>query len=1273
MITSPHLVLSLCCADYYMYHGGTNFGITPSDDVTTSYDYDGQLDEYGAPNEPKYSHQSRLHHVLNSLASTLIGHSYSLPMPIVDGVSVYEYGVIGEANSAFFFRNTNTSVVTFTYRGQKYRVGNESMQIFNGTSGQLLFDTSVYDVAFTIPAPLEVGEKIIGVSLPSSGPTAIGWSAEPAGIWSGQGISSGSPLEQITTTLYKTQYLWYTTELWVEAPDFAAGVNLTLSNAGDAEMFFINGVYAGRGDGSYGSQMHTYPIQLPSTLKVNDYITFQVLSIMQGMDDSGYAFSTKGLNGEILWVNSAGANDLQAQSWVHQVGLQGEFMQLFTPSAASTHSWNSTKRVRTVLTWYDLNISTPIPVGSPGSATWQFDMRGMGKGNLWCNGFHVGYYWSILDFRGHYSQPFYHIPRDYLNPPDQANVVVIFEEAGGDPTTVRLMQRDAFNTTAESVDPFSYEGNKNVAPTLLLHESISARPPHQTAALSPRKPRHSHPASRRSSAAVTAPAPPSAVMFYDQVGGSPYKVSYDNRTLTINGQRILIIAAGLHYPRSSPSMWPQMFKAIRAAGLNCIQTYVFHNYHEYQQGIWDWSTESRNLRQFIQLAGEAGLFVNLRIGPYVCAEWFNGGQPLWTHDAGYAYRYLNPGWLTYMERMMRDVVAYMEPYMAKNGGPIIITQIENEYGDGGSDPGRIGYIEWCGQLAASLNTSTVWIMCQEGEAPYPIIDTCNGGSCGGWVDWQYTTRGQPAMWTENWVAWFQGWGQSPYWKDPRTLSFEIAYWYAAGGVYMNHYMYHGGTNFGRTVGGPDIATTYDYDGNLDEYGVPREPKYTHMANLYAVLANYGHVLLAHNHSKPEGFANGWVSAYAYGNPGDDVFIGFLQNGHSTQNFSIPVWNANITVGNFSVQVLVSEKGGPLKLVYDTSALPALPFTIIPAAEPVEYYHPSEVSLPRVTASSMAWFEEPVGIWSGAGITHDGPLEQLDATQYTTIYFWLTTSTWIYSEDVKLGVNFTLSDAGDHEMFFLGDRTYVGRGDGAGGQPRTYHLHLPADFPTGPTTLSVLSITQGMSNGGNAFVKRGLNGLVDWKGSDMHAQQWTHQVGTLGEFLQLYTPAGAKANTWRGDPVPTMAPLVWYWLNITTPTPVGDPAYATWTLDMGSMGKGSAWCNGFHLGAYWTIRDDKGDFSQQFYHVPRDYILPAGQSNTFIVLEEEGGQPESVALIQRNATKDMGGSMDRYLGDLHVRVGDERAQIMAMHGDLSAHLGKGSQNNRHTDKAAVLTD
>lgn len=109
---------------------------------------------------------------------------------------------------------------------------------------------------------------------------------------------------------------------------------------------------------------------------------------------------------------------------------------------------------------------------------------------------------------------------------------------------------------------------------------------------------------------------------YDQLGARPYNVSYDNRSITINGERIFLISSGIHYPRSSPSMWPQIFEHVKASGANCIQSYFFHNYHERFQGVWDWSTESRNLAYFLQLAAEHGLFVTLRLGVYVDAEWW---------------------------------------------------------------------------------------------------------------------------------------------------------------------------------------------------------------------------------------------------------------------------------------------------------------------------------------------------------------------------------------------------------------------------------------------------------------------------------------------------------------------------------------------------------------------------------------------------------------------------------------------------------------------------
>jgi len=148
------------------------------------------------------------------------------------------------------------------------------------------------------------------------------------------------------------------------------------------------------------------------------------------------------------------------------------------------------------------------------------------------------------------------------------------------------------------------------------------------------------------------------------------------------------------------------------------------------------------------------------------------------------------------------------------------------------------------------------------------------------------------------------------------------------------------------------------------------------------------------------------------------------------------------------------------------------------------------------------------------------------------------------------------------------------------------------------------------------LQRGLNGAVQVNGADITRHPWVQQVGLQGEHLRYYTDGGSQRVKWNTTSQ-INTPMTWYQLSIPTPAAVGDAAYATWTLDMGGMGKGSLWFNGFMVGAYWSIKNNQGQFSQQYYHVPRDYVNPTGQTNNVIVLEESGGNPESVTLIQRN--------------------------------------------------------
>ena len=161
---------------------------------------------------------------------------------------------------------------------------------------------------------------------------------------------------------------------------------------------------------------------------------------------------------------------------------------------------------------------------------------------------------------------------------------------------------------------------------------------------------------------------------YEDVRGRPYNVSYDHRAITINGVRTMLISGAIHYPRSTPAMWPYIMQMAKKQGLNTIQTYVFWNLHEQKQGVLDFSGRA-NLSRFLQEAANAGLFVNLRLGPYVCAEWDYGGLPAWLNqmflNISISFQVMMHG----KREMKRFISEYSRlchsPYLAKNGGPII--------------------------------------------------------------------------------------------------------------------------------------------------------------------------------------------------------------------------------------------------------------------------------------------------------------------------------------------------------------------------------------------------------------------------------------------------------------------------------------------------------------------------------------------------------------------------------------------------------------------------
>jgi len=240
-----------------------------------------------------------------------------------------------------------------------------------------------------------------------------------------------------------------------------------------------------------------------------------------------------------------------------------------------------------------------------------------------------------------------------------------------------------------------------------------------------------------------------------------------------------------------------------------------------------------------------GLFVNLRLGPYVCAEWTNGGLPLWlTQLKGMSYRSYTQPWMDQMELFSKRIMNNMEPYLARNGGPIILSQIENELDSGDQ------YVDWCGTLADKLNVDIPWIMCN-GKSANNTINAIN--SCypveEGKVDNHYKNYPtQPFLFTEN-EGWFQEWSLVRGYRSPQELAFSVMSFIASGGSYHAYYMWHGGNHYGNTAAG-GLTNMYADDVNLHADGTPNQPKHAHMTRVHHLCTKYADLLLSQDRSIP---------------------------------------------------------------------------------------------------------------------------------------------------------------------------------------------------------------------------------------------------------------------------------------------------------------------------------------------------------------------------------------------------------------------------------------
>ncbi|ONK55324.1 uncharacterized protein A4U43_UnF4920 [Asparagus officinalis] len=693
-------------------------------------------------------------------------------------------------------------------------------------------------------------------------------------------------------------------------------------------------------------------------------------------------------------------------------------------------------------------------------------------------------------------------------------------------------------------------------------------------------------------------------------------VSHDGRAIKIDGQRKILISGSIHYPRSTPQMWPDLIAKAKEGGLDAIETYVFWNAHEPQRGQYNFDG-NLNIIRFLKEIKNAGMYAILRIGPYVCAEWNHGGLPAWLQQIpGMQFRTDNQPFKDEMQKFVTKIVdmVKIESLLAPQGGPIILTQIENEYGNVEKpfkDAGK-RYILWSAQMAEALNVGVPWIMCQQDDAPQPMINTCNGFYCDSFKPNNETS---PKMWTENWTGWFKSWDSPDPHRPAEDVAFAVARFFQRGGTLQNYYMYHGGTNFGRSAGGPYIVTSYDYDAPLNEFGNLNQPKWGHLKQLHSSIKLIQDALLFGDVNETS-LGNGITTTKYSGN--NITSACFLSNENSTVDSTISFEGNNFFVPSWSVSVLANCS----QEIFNTAKVGTQTNVMVKKSNLAQ------------DVAQLKWQWRPEILVNQVQGKHpikqaNALLEQVSVTADVSDYLWYITSVNNLTQgNMTLRVNTT-----GHGIYVFVNGVLQGSRY-ALTDHFTYVFETPIAVNNGTNIIALLSATVGLKNYG-AFYETTPTGVVGGPvelisgntTTDLSNSLWSYMVGFDGEGSQLYVDG--EGVRWYSPMIPMSRPFTWY--KTTFQVPVGsDPV----VVDLQGMGKGVAWINGENIGRYWTNImatsknctpcDYRGSFNagracntgcneigQRWYHVPREY-LKAGESNTLILFEEIGGNPENVS-------------------------------------------------------------
>ncbi|MCP5532017.1 MAG: beta-galactosidase [Akkermansiaceae bacterium] len=293
----------------------------------------------------------------------------------------------------------------------------------------------------------------------------------------------------------------------------------------------------------------------------------------------------------------------------------------------------------------------------------------------------------------------------------------------------------------------------------------------------------------------------------------------------LDGKPFVIRTGEMHFTRVPHEYWRHRLQLLKAMGMNAVCAYLFWNFHEFEEGKFDWSGQA-DAAEFCRIAQEEGLWVVLRPGPYVCSEWDGGGLPWWLlKNPDIHLRSKDPKFMEASRRWFKEVGKQLAPLEVHNGGPILLTQVENEYGSYGNDAQYMGMLR---DALVDAGFKGPFFACN------PVYDLGKGNrkdifnvvnfgrdAKGAFEKLRRMQPKGPLMCGEFYPGWFDTWGAPHHFGNIDQNLADLRYMLENNGSF-SLYMAHGGTSFGMWPGAdrpfkPD-TNSYDYDAPISEAG-----------------------------------------------------------------------------------------------------------------------------------------------------------------------------------------------------------------------------------------------------------------------------------------------------------------------------------------------------------------------------------------------------------------------------------------------------------------------